>query len=201
MHVSLWRIHQPGLFRIPLVDALISKHPWGFTQGDHCANADEELDGVVYGPKYNRFPKPPFDGTGGLFPKKPSSYAHANTMPGFELDECQKSQCRMMVPNTDYHVLAVSSETGKTRRGQRKVTGRGKAAVPKGVHDKIWRSHIQRMMLDDFHDFDCAVCGSMSGSLLRCDGRDCTRVQCEDCSVMDSQSDPWHCNQCVLELS
>ena len=153
---------------------------------------------MVWGPKSFRQPKPPFDGAGGLFPNKPSGYGITGVMHDFMLIECEKAQCRMKVPGEEYHVLVVSNETGKIRAGQRKVDGRGKAAIPKGVHDKIWQSHLEWIATEDGHSYECAVCGGL-GLLTCCDKEGCNSAQHVRCSKMDMKAEPWYCNVCALE--
>ena len=138
------------------------------------------------------------DGVGGLFPNKPSAYAISGVMHDFVLKECDKVQCRMKVPGADYHVLVVSNETGKSRPGQRKVSGRGKAAIPKGVHDKIWQSHIEWLKTEDGFAYECAVCGE-TGLLTCCEADGCNRAQHVHCSKMDTKEEPWFCNTCAYE--
>ena len=92
----------------------------------------------------------------------------------------------------------VSKEKGKSKYGQRKVVGAGKAAVPLGVHDAIWKSHLEWMVKWDGSSFDCTVCGE-PGSLLICEGKDCDWAQHAKCSRYDTLADPWLCNRCALE--
>ena len=196
--ISLENPAKGSFFQIRLVDELMSEKGWHLKQGDHCANASELLDGSVYGPVSRRMPKPPYDGVGGLYAKKPTKYGLTAIMPRFKLSECAGVECRMKVPDTDYHVLCVSKEKGKSKYGQRKVVGAGKAAVPLGVHDAIWKSHLEWMVKWDGSSFDCTVCGE-PGSLLICEEKDCDRAQHAKCSRYDTLADPWYCNRCALE--
>ena len=173
------------------IQTMTTDKQWIVRKGDHCANADEELDGIVHGPVEFR--------EGGLFCEKPSDWCILGVLPRFQLNQCARDGCRMKVPETNHHVISIMRPKGPIPHGQRLATKSQKARIPLGVHDKIWEAHIEWIERYDGHDYTCARC-MQGGDLLCCDTKGCSLAQHEDCSSkLPVGNNKWFCDHCELE--
>jgi hypothetical protein len=188
--ITLENPAQSSFVESPLVQVKLAEAEWVVIKGDHCAGADEDLDGIVTGPRLNR--------QGGLVSKKPTHFCCLNVEEDCTLKSCDTDGCRMKVPGTKHHVLIVSNQAGKTRPGQR-LAGARKAVIPLGVHSRIFVSHQQFLArrAGSRHLNKCTNCGK-SGDLLNCSRQGCFRAQHEQCSIEGQTGQPWWCDSCSL---
>ena len=168
---------------------LLNQPGWqGFIM-DHCASACPTRDGKVHGPAFHR--------KGGLFSKKPTFWLCFNVKTPHPIPRCLGAECRMTVPGYDHHVLMVSNHTGKPRYGQRRMDSSAKSRTPLGAHETLWNAHQSWLRSRIDHHSECAVCGSETGSMLKCSCPNCRRVQHPECSKA-AEIFPWLCNTCYL---
>ena len=169
---------------------LLNQPGWqGFIM-DHCASANPISDGKVHGPAFHR--------KGGLFSKKPTFWLCFNINTPHPIPRCLGAECRMTVPGYDHHVLVVANHTGKPRYGQRRMDISAKSRIPLGAHEILWKAHQNWLQSRINHHSECAVCGSETGTMLKCSCPNCKRVQHPECSKAAETSSPWLCNTCYL---
>ena len=172
------------------IQNLLYQPGWHHFIMDHCAAASAARDGKVHGPAFHR--------KGGLFSKKPTFWLCYNIIPPHPLPRCLGRDCRMTVPGYDHHVLIVSNTTGNPRYGQRRMDSTAKSRIPLGAHEILWNAHQDWLSANINHHSECAVCGSDSGSVLKCSCSSCRRVQHPACSFAAESSPAWLCNTCFL---
>ena len=180
-----------GFLKSIPIQTMTTDIKWVVRKGDHCANADEELDGPVHGPPDQR--------EGNLFCEKASDWCILGVTTRFRFNQCARDGCRMKVPGTNHHVLAVMRPQGPKPFGQRLATQIQKSKIPMGVHDKIWESHLEWLETDDGHAYNCAKCMG-TGILLCCDTPGCSLALHEECAwKIPTAKGKWFCNHCELE--
>ena len=187
--ITLENPAQSSFLQCPIVQLRLVEEQYIVRKGDHCAGATEELDGVVFGSRANR--------QGGLMPQKPTIFACINVEEQMHLLQCHIDGCRMKVPGTGYHVLAITSTAYKKKYGQRRVKPDQKAKIPLGVHERIFRSHIRQLYkgTTNRHSSRCAQCGQ-TGNLMRCTTTECRRAQHRAHSVCKEPQEHWKCDSC-----
>ena len=175
----------------PEVQEALRKPNWWILHGDYCAMADEENDGLVQvkGKKV----------TGSLWPKKPTVVLAHGVSWDFKLPSCKGTDCRMVIPGTNRHVLVICKQDDMIK-GQRQVDSSSKARIPLGMYMLILKNHAEWIQRNDGYSSWCLKCGEGGSELLMCDNSVCNRVQHSSCSKLcEEAKEQWFCDLCEME--